>query len=294
MSAYDPKRTRRTSGQLTLAQKHPPLGTAANPLNFWVCFSACKKIIDPTSGCAIIDRWRLGGANHMDARGVFSVSALALNLVVACEVQASAATLYSQPWTPGNVANSTNEPGPNNTVTTYDNFTLASSATIRQIDFTGDLIAPAAIVGFTVQIYADGPGGPQGSLYSVHINTEDAGQTFLPSPVMAHLFTYSLPVNFSANGGTQYWLSIVGDTVTTGIPLLWVSGIGPDSFAVLQADNFGNPVRENLDFDLAFTLSDQSVDTTPLPAALPLFATGLGALGLLGWRRRRKTTGVAA
>ena len=26
---------------------------------------------------------------------------------------------------------------------------------------------------------------------------------------------------------------------------------------------------------------------TPLPAALPLFATGLGALGLLGWRRKR-------
>jgi hypothetical protein len=31
---------------------------------------------------------------------------------------------------------------------------------------------------------------------------------------------------------------------------------------------------------------------TPLPAALPLFATGIGALGLLGWRRKRK--GVAA
>jgi hypothetical protein len=27
---------------------------------------------------------------------------------------------------------------------------------------------------------------------------------------------------------------------------------------------------------------------TPLPAALPLFATGLGALGLLAWRRKRK------
>jgi len=27
---------------------------------------------------------------------------------------------------------------------------------------------------------------------------------------------------------------------------------------------------------------------TPLPAALPLFATGLGALGLLGWKRRRR------
>jgi hypothetical protein len=31
-----------------------------------------------------------------------------------------------------------------------------------------------------------------------------------------------------------------------------------------------------------------TVRPTPLPAALPLFATGLGALGLLGWRRKRK------
>ena len=33
---------------------------------------------------------------------------------------------------------------------------------------------------------------------------------------------------------------------------------------------------------------------TPLPAALPLFATGLGALGLLGWRRKRKSAALAA
>jgi hypothetical protein len=36
------------------------------------------------------------------------------------------------------------------------------------------------------------------------------------------------------------------------------------------------------------------VATTPLPAALPLFATGLGALGLLGWRRKRKAAQAAA
>jgi hypothetical protein len=30
----------------------------------------------------------------------------------------------------------------------------------------------------------------------------------------------------------------------------------------------------------------------PLPAALPLFATGLGILGFLGWRRRRKAQAV--
>ena len=32
---------------------------------------------------------------------------------------------------------------------------------------------------------------------------------------------------------------------------------------------------------------------TPLPAALPLFATGLGVLGLLGWRRKRKAQAAA-
>ena len=35
------------------------------------------------------------------------------------------------------------------------------------------------------------------------------------------------------------------------------------------------------------------VGDTPLPAALPLFATGLGAMGLLGWRRKRKAQAAA-
>jgi hypothetical protein len=31
-----------------------------------------------------------------------------------------------------------------------------------------------------------------------------------------------------------------------------------------------------------------TTSNTPLPAALPLFATGFGAIGLLGWRRKKK------
>jgi hypothetical protein len=50
------------------------------------------------------------------------------------------------------------------------------------------------------------------------------------------------------------------------------------------------------DFDSQLSFSNFSVEgtlvgeppATPLPAALPLFATGLGALGWLGWLRRRK------
>jgi hypothetical protein len=33
---------------------------------------------------------------------------------------------------------------------------------------------------------------------------------------------------------------------------------------------------------------------TPLPTALPLFATGLGALGLFGWRKKRKAAAALA
>jgi hypothetical protein len=51
----------------------------------------------------------------------------------------------------------------------------------------------------------------------------------------------------------------------------------------------GNPAPT---YNFAF-LPDGSTVVTPLPAALPLFATSLGATALLGWRRKRKTRPAA-
>jgi hypothetical protein len=48
-----------------------------------------------------------------------------------------------------------------------------------------------------------------------------------------------------------------------------------------------------LDFGVT-TSGITGIAPTPLPAALPLFAGGLGALGLLGWRRKRTARSVAA
>ena len=42
----------------------------------------------------------------------------------------------------------------------------------------------------------------------------------------------------------------------------------------------------------AISISDTPV-ATPLPAALPLFASGAGVLGFLGWRRKRKVLASA-
>ena len=43
-----------------------------------------------------------------------------------------------------------------------------------------------------------------------------------------------------------------------------------------------------------FSISSSPPGAVPLPAALPLFAAGLGALGLLGRRRKRKAAALAA
>jgi hypothetical protein len=56
--------------------------------------------------------------------------------------------------------------------------------------------------------------------------------------------------------------------------------VSPYSFAA----NSGGVDPDANGFTWAIELQ---VAQTPLPAALPLFAGGLGALGLLGWRRKR-------
>ena len=64
-----------------------------------------------------------------------------------------------------------------------------------------------------------------------------------------------------------------------GIPLIFAIE-GPDG-TVAQ---FGDVVLGGFRGPITFS----AVPEVPLPAALPLFATGLGALGLLTWRRKRK------
>jgi hypothetical protein len=49
---------------------------------------------------------------------------------------------------------------------------------------------------------------------------------------------------------------------------------------------------QNEDF-LGLDNIDVESSATPLPATLPLFATGIDGLGLLGWRRKKKAAAVA-
>jgi hypothetical protein len=68
-------------------------------------------------------------------------------------------------------------------------------------------------------------------------------------------------------------------------------GGGTETVSAFVDPQFFAPLGYTVDFSPGIGISSTA---TPLPAALPLFTTGLGALGLLGWRRKRKASAIAA
>ena len=92
-------------------------------------------------------------------------------------------------------------------------------------------------------------------------------------------------INLTANSGTAVMVQIlveangnalaVGSASASADPFIFIDPTDPNAseYAIIVSDGVGNALA-----------------TTPLPATLPLFSTGLGALGLLGWRRKRKAS----
>ena len=73
-----------------------------------------------------------------------------------------------------------------------------------------------------------------------------------------------------------------------------VAGITLNSAISSVVIEYGtNPDTSDTVSTFTVTTTNLGGAATPLPAALPLFASGLGALGLLGWRRKRKGQTVA-
>jgi len=77
-------------------------------------------------------------------------------------------------------------------------------------------------------------------------------------------------------------------------------GVVADEGYLVQCIQVSGPVCSGFSGDGAMNTTfgtwsvSGDVSATPLPAALPLFAGGLGAIGLLGWRRNRRNASSAA
>jgi len=91
----------------------------------------------------------------------------------------------------------------------------------------------------------------------------------------------SLPFSFNDGLSTSVVRSFVLDAAQ-------LAAINATGFLSLNIDRNGS--QDYIGFDYVSLAAQE----TPLPAAFPLFATGLGALGLLGWRRRKKAAARAA
>jgi hypothetical protein len=127
----------------------------------------------------------------------------------------------------------------------------------------------------------------------VLFNSNAVGQVTLDfyNPSVALAF-FEYRIDGVDTGATSHPI-VIGDVIHPGVSV----GAGLNSLAqVFVATQFVD-IRLALggerDWDFDWTRFEAQ-SSVPLPAALPLFATGLGGLGLLGWRRKRKRAARAA
>jgi hypothetical protein len=117
----------------------------------------------------------------------------------------------------------------------------------------------------------------------------DGQQTLSSSLATASIVIVNVTTN--ASGNISQWqlavLNLISGTQNT--QLITCNTPSNDCFALANLDktfnfNTGNVIE-------AYNMADPgvwSVSEIPIPAALPLFASGLGVLGLLAYRKRRK------
>jgi hypothetical protein len=143
-----------------------------------------------------------------------------------------------------------------------------------------------------------------------------SGNSFPAAPNSTQGFSYTSLSDSDKLSGTITWSSIHDGTTTPEFfgTLLVTSATGDLAFT----SSFPNNAKVAIDLITQALASNTTcpapcsleslvtnggrttalvgtgtVSAVPLPAALPLFATGIGGLGLLGWRRKRKAQAVA-
>jgi hypothetical protein len=110
-------------------------------------------------------------------------------------------------------------------------------------------------------------------------------------------------INVDGPNGTYFFNTTVGAVIplSLGLEIFADSSI----LSKINTADYSNTAQLFFDFtesgaffsaDSGHNYSSAAIgaSTTPVPAALPLFASGLGALGLLGWRRKRKNAAALA
>lgn len=168
----------------------------------------------------------------------------------------------------------------------------ASSSQAFPIAATGEGLN--VIVGSTGEIFATYEGNS--ASYSNDLYLENTGAFLFNNHATPEGTTISLGF-FSAGTLLKFRLHVngVGDDFFTGpgslnadgSPHARVEAFGAGSTLVSFEDLLNGPFEYN-DLSFSFTNTIAAVGETPIPGALPLFATGLAGLGFFAHRRKRK------
>jgi hypothetical protein len=172
---------------------------------------------------------------------------------------------------------------------------LASESLQGQIgaSFTNGLGVPitSVSISFIAEQWRRGNGPPNTLTFAYSTNaTSLTTGTWTAFP--------QLNINSIVTSGSNMALSpdIFGTTAAISATLTGLNIANGSSLFIRWADQDDPGADDALALD-EFSLTPITSSTgsaVPLPAALPLFATGLGALGLLGWRRKKKAAALAA
>jgi hypothetical protein len=118
------------------------------------------------------------------------------------------------------------------------------------------------------------------------------GQTFeVPIPILSLAYLWSIPLPSSQRVRPDIWVEPSLWDISYGVRLdqshpMFESFVDRTNTYNLQSELICPDCVIELSFEFQYT------PAIPLPAAFPLFGTGLGILGFLGWRRRRQAQAV--
>ena len=144
---------------------------------------------------------------------------------------------------------------------------------------------PGSIAGLFANVYFGLNHSPSGSTFGFELGNHDAftpgapGSVAAPDVVIVGVgsnIEFSIPNSYfegALTGLSNTIYAVAGDTITFRLSQSF-------GYSVAGGSSYGTARLGEV------TLND--VAATPLPATLPLFAGGLSALGLLGWRKKRK------
>jgi len=160
------------------------------------------------------------------------------------------------------------------------------SGTITTDGVTNAFLSSSDITAWSLTI--DAPG--LGVATTIGSNEPGANYGVYPMGLVAYA-TGQMALDFDPSNNTAFLFE-----GPSGTPLFCAQSGGFQCSSEAGGDglfiyNFNDPAPDNF-LDRAYsgyvTIAEAPITPTPAPAALPLFATGLGALGLFGWRRKRK------